>query len=307
LYLGLAVLTILSTTLAGVQWLNLNPFELDNIARGIPYSLAVCFILLSHEMGHYFAARLHKIETTFPFFIPFPAFLMGGLLSFGTFGAVIRIKSVVSSRKALFDIGAAGPIAGFAASLAVLILGYHFLPPITYLHQIHPDYARMDTLPSGGLTFGTPLVMLVLQKTIPQAGAFTPPMNEIYHYPLLCAGWFGMFLTALNLLPVGQLDGGHIAAALGRKKAQPVGIAVVILLALMGILGMAPYIGIDLDLGWPGWLLWAIVLSLMTWRLPRGRDFAADEIKMNPTRTAIAIVCMFIFLSTFAISPLAFK
>jgi membrane-associated protease RseP (regulator of RpoE activity) len=307
LYLGLAFLTILSTALAGVQWLNLNPFELGNLLRGIPYSLAVCFILLSHEMGHYVAARLHRIETTFPFFIPFPAFLMGGLLSFGTLGAVIRIKSVVPTRKALFDIGAAGPIAGFVASVTILIMGYHSLPSISYLYEIHPEYARMEHLPQGGLTFGTPLVVLLIQKAIPGIDTFVPPMNEIYHYPLLCAGWFGMFLTALNLLPVGQLDGGHIATALGGRKARTLGIGVIILLAIVGILGIAPFVGIDCHLGWPGWLLWAVVLSLMMWRFSPGRDQAPDGVKMNPIRIAIAIACTIIFVLTFALSPLSFE
>jgi membrane-associated protease RseP (regulator of RpoE activity) len=307
LYPGLAVLTLLSTALAGVQWLNLNPFELENLARGIPYALAVCFILLSHEMGHYIAARVHGVETTFPLFLPFPAFLVGGMLSFGTLGAVIRIKSVVPSRKALFDIGVAGPIAGFAASLVVLVAGYQFLPPISFLHEIHPDYTQMDQVPQGGLTFGTPLVVFLAQKIIPGTNAFVPPMNEIYHYPLLCGGWFGMLLTALNLLPVGQLDGGHIATAVAGKTARRLGGIVVVVLASFGILGIAPYIGIDWHLGWPGWLVWAAILRVMIWRLPPGKNPATDEAKIDRLRIAIAIACVAVFLMTFTLSPVSIE
>jgi len=149
IYIGAFILTFLTTTLAGVQWLNKSPFELAYFSSGLPYSIALLFVLLAHEMGHYIAARVHKVDTTYPFFIPFPAFY--GFGPFGTLGAVIKIRQRVPGKKALFDIASAGPIAGFIASLAVLVMGFIHLPGKEYLFTIHPEYAQLSELPTGGL------------------------------------------------------------------------------------------------------------------------------------------------------------
>jgi membrane-associated protease RseP (regulator of RpoE activity) len=306
LHVGLFLLTLVTTMLAGVQWLNLDALELGNIARGIPYALAVCAILSAHEAGHYFAARRHGVKTTLPYFLPFPAILIEGLLTFGTLGAVIRIRSHVDSRRTLFDIGVSGPIAGFVASLAVLIAGYATLPSFDYLLAIHPEYARMDHLPAGGLTFGTPLILHVVRGIVPMNHAFIPPMNEVYHYPLLCAGWFGMFLTAMNLLPVGQLDGGHIARALLGKNVQRLEQLVLILLVTLGILGIFDEIGFNLHCGWPGWLFWAAILAFLVRRSRKQEDVNADEIALDNPRRLIAITCALILVFTFSFSPFSF-
>jgi membrane-associated protease RseP (regulator of RpoE activity) len=303
LHVALLVLTFVTTTLAGVQWLNIDPFELGNISRGLPFSLCVCSILLAHEMGHYVAARIHHVDTTLPFFIPFPGFLLDGLLSFGTMGAVIRIRSHIDSRKILFDIGAAGPIAGFVVSLAILIAGYLTLPSIDYLYSIHPEYARMDHLPTGGLTFGTPLLFLLLQKIVPASTAFVPPMNEIYHYPLLCSGWFGMFLTSMNLLPVGQLDGGHIAKAVMGQAARKLEIVVFSLLLVLGLAGVVSLFGENLHFGWPGWLLWAAILLYL---MIRSRQVAAPadrSLGAGTFRYQITLLCALILILSFSLSP----
>ena len=156
LHVILFSLTFVTTVFAGVQWLNLNPYELADVKRGIPYGVAVCFILLTHEFGHYFAARAHKVDATLPYFLPFPSFMLGGVFPFGTLGAVIRLRSSIDSRRALFDIGASGPIAGFVASVLCLLYGFTTLPTIDYLYSIHPEYVGMPSIPKGGLTFGAP-------------------------------------------------------------------------------------------------------------------------------------------------------
>ncbi len=299
----LLVLTFVTTTFAGVQWLNLNPYELVNIWRGLPYAIAVCIILLVHELGHYSAARFHKIDATLPYFLPFPSFLFGGIFPFGTLGALIRIKSRIDSRRALFDVGASGPIAGFVASSISLIYGFRTLPPIEYLYAIHPEYARMASLPKGGLTFGTPLLYSLFGKLVTGRGDFIPPMNEIYHYPFLCAGWFGLFVTAMNLIPVGQLDGGHIALSVLGTKSHKIGKVFLVLLSLLGILGFVPLLGLESGFGWPGWLLWALVLSLFLRRSGFRESGIFDSAQIGIGRKATALACLLVFVLCFSIAP----
>jgi membrane-associated protease RseP (regulator of RpoE activity) len=305
IHLFLFILTFVTTVFAGVQWLNLNPYELANIERGIPYAIAVCTILLAHELGHYIAARYHSIDATFPFFLPFPSFLLGGLFPFGTLGALIRIKSPIVSRRALFDVGASGPIAGVVASLAFLFYGFSSLPTVDYLYAIHPEYARMASLPKGGLTFGAPLAYSSFGKILAGSGAFIPPMNEIYHYPFLCAGWFGLFVTAMNLIPIGQLDGGHISAAVFGDRSRKIGIVFLILLSVLGILGFAPLLGLESGFGWPGWLLWALVLALFLRRSGLEASGISSSTHLGFGRKAVALVCLLVFLLSFSIAPFA--
>ena len=139
-HLSLFFATFVTVTLAGVQWLNKDPFELANLPYGLEYGCLILLFLSAHEFGHYFAARAHKVETTLPYFLPFPAFL--GIAPFGTFGAVIKVKSGLDSRRALFDIGAAGPISGFVVCIVMLVIGFRTLPPF----HISRRYTR-TTLP----------------------------------------------------------------------------------------------------------------------------------------------------------------
>lgn len=126
LNLVLFLVTFFTTTVAGVQWVGKDPFELRNVLYGLPYSVAILFVLGVHEFGHYFAARHHRVDVTLPYFLPFPPAPF--FLNFGTLGALIRTRAVVPSRKAMFDIGVAGPLAGFAACMIVLIFGFLTLP-----------------------------------------------------------------------------------------------------------------------------------------------------------------------------------
>ncbi len=303
----LFVVTFCTAVLAGVQWLNLNPLELTNFHSGITYALLLMTVLTAHEMGHYIAARLHGVAATLPFFIPFPSFIAFGLVPpFGTLGAVIRLKEPVTTRKALFDIGSAGPIAGFIASFAILAIGFMTLPGIEYLHTIHPEYARMTSIPVGGWMFGKPLVYAFCEANFAPAGAFLPPMNEIYHYPFLCVGWFGMLVTALNLIPVGQLDGGHISSSMFGGKSRWVSGAALVALVVLGVAGFLPLFGIDVEFGYSGWLFWAIVLITME-RVFRLRRLPLDDgTELDPLRMLVGWACFIIFLVSISLVPFAF-
>jgi len=217
LHILLFLLTFMTTMIAGAQWAMKNYYDVSNWHYGITYAVLIMTFLLSHEMGHYFASRNHKVDASLPYFLPVP---FPELMLFGTFGAVIATRSPIPNRKALFDIGAAGPIAGFIVSLAFLIIGLLTLPPKEFIYTIHPEYLIQygGEVPNTGLTFGNTLLYSLLTKYFANPNGWLPPMNEIYHYPFLCVGWFGLFVTILNLLPFGQLDGGHILYAMFGSK-----------------------------------------------------------------------------------------
>jgi membrane-associated protease RseP (regulator of RpoE activity) len=203
--------------IAGTGWAGKNFFDIANWHFGITYSILILTFLAAHEFGHYFTARHYGVAATLPYFIPMPLPIQP---NFGTFGAVIKTRSPIPSRKALFDIGAAGPIAGFIVCVSYLIYGLSTLPPIDYIYQIHPEYLSQfgGKIPPVSLHFGDTLLYTIMSEIFANPDGFLPPMNEIYHYPFLCVGWFGLFVTALNMLPIGQLDGGHITFAMFGKK-----------------------------------------------------------------------------------------
>jgi len=293
---SLFLATFFTCTFAGVQWLNKDSLELANFPAGFGYSLLLILFLASHEFGHYIAARMYGISVTLPFFIPIPHFLN----PFGTMGAVIRIRSPFPSRRSLFDVGIAGPIAGFIVTLIVLLIGFINLPGKEYLYSIHPEYARMAEIPSGGFTFGSSLLFWFLCKIFASHG-FVPPMNEIYHYPLLCVGWFGMFVTAMNLLPVGQLDGGHVVyALLGPDAQHKVARVTFVLLVLLGLTGIIPAFGSSRQLGTLGWLVWAGIL-LFVIRLDHPQLMFPDE--LSPSRRFLGWLSIAIFILSFPPIP----
>ena len=258
IHLYLFILTFQTTIVAGAGWQFglADPYSFESYKAVLPYSLSLLFVLGCHEFGHYFAAKYHKVKVTLPYFIPFP-FL------FGTMGAVIRTKSAILHNKALFDIGIYGPICGFVASVAVLIYGFTHLPGIEYLLAIHPDYYSPEYAENEPiLKFGKPFLLIVLQSLFTNPEQFVPPMSEIYHYPFLCAGWFGLFITAMNMIPVGQLDGGHIVYSMfGRHNHLKIGIISIVILIILGSAGIVDIQrGWPTEFGWPGWLVWAGVL-----------------------------------------------
>jgi membrane-associated protease RseP (regulator of RpoE activity) len=259
----------------------------------------ILFVLSCHEFGHYFAAKIHKVKVTLPYYIPFPFLFLN---PFGTMGAVIRMKSPSRTRKALFDIGIAGPVAGFVASLAILIYGMTHLPPFEYIYKIHPEYQAAG-IPTEGFSFGPTLMYWGLGKLLTSSpDVFMPPMNEMYHYPFLCVGWFGLLVTALNLLPVGQLDGGHITyALLGNKHKIVARIFFAIVLGL-GFVGLLPFFGVNLfaEYGLFNWLVWAMLIFFV---IKVDHPPINDPEPLGLGRTIWGLFALFMFISSFTPAP----
>jgi len=218
-----------SIPLFPVEWMWEAPARL---MHGLPFSLALMFILLAHEMGHYLYARHYRVYATPPFFIPFPSLI-------GTLGAFIRIKGPIPTRTALFDIGIAGPIAGFIPSCAAVLAGLSLSHPLMFI-------GPLDNEPGFPAAFYLAARLLRLDV----------PVTSLSLHPIAVAGWVGMFATALNLLPGGQLDGGHILFSVFPKLHRWVSLAVVV-----ALIPLAKYC-------WIGWLLWAVVLWLTSHHPP---------------------------------------
>lgn len=216
---------------------------------GMRYAVPLLAFLTVHEFGHYIAARRHRINTSLPYYIPFP---FNGI---GNFGAVISIREAIPSTRKLFDVGVSGPLAGFVVALGVLLYGFATLPPPEYLLDLPGHEAlkahiqQHGTFPSSPPDPGGGAMVIVVGQTplfwlLSQFFANVPPMYEMYHYPVLFAGWLGLFFTALNLLPVGQLDGGHVLyALLGRRWHRLLARGFVLLLLLSGGIGFVEAVG----------------------------------------------------------------
>lgn len=296
LHFGLFLITFFTTTVAGVFWLNMNGFDLTNFWYGVPYSLSILAMLAAHEFGHYYAAKYHGVTTTLPYFIPIPPFLFN---PFGTMGAVIRIRSPILTKRALFDIGIAGPLAGLAVTLAVLLYGIITLPGKEYLYALHPEYALLTEIPKTGLTFGDSLLTLGIRMFVSEY-TFFPPMNEIYHYPFLCVGWFGLFVTALNLIPIGQLDGGHILFAIIGKGQGIIARIFLTILVLIGLAGFLPFIGLDIQPGTIGWLLLALILVFL---VKVDHPPVPDDSELDAPRKKLGWATFAFFVTSFAPVP----
>lgn len=227
--LTLFIITIITTTHAGSEWtygksLWFGEYTWEDFKSGLAYSIPFLLILTVHEFGHYFTARWHKVRTTLPYYIPFPPFP----LSIGTMGAVIRIKQRVKTTLQHFDIGVAGPLAGFVIAIGVIWYGFATLPPKDYIFEIHPEYEAYgldyedkvyeqmpDSIPS--MRLGNNLTFMFFEHYVADPERL-PNRHEMMHYPFLFAGFLALFFTALNLLPIGQLDGGHVIYGLFGKK-----------------------------------------------------------------------------------------
>ncbi|MDP4229339.1 MAG: site-2 protease family protein [Bacteroidota bacterium] len=317
LHLILFILTLYTTTLAGVAWSGHDPFELTNFSFGLEYALLLLLFLSAHEFGHFIAARIHGVDVTLPYYIPFPGTMMGIMPNFGTFGAVIRTRQRIPSRSIIFDIGVAGPIAGFIVCIIILAIGFATLPGIEYLQAIHPGYPLMQAPPGGELTFGKTILYSLMEKVFANHSGYIPPMSEMYHYPMLCVGWFGLFVTALNLLPVGQLDGGHLMYGLFPKSIHRIiGIVTVSILAALSI----PELVISLAgdslpsafkwleaIAVPGgssWIFWVImIVFVIKFRHPA----AVDESPMDLKRIVIGVLTILIFVLSFTPSPIVLE
>lgn len=302
-HLLLFLITFVTTVIAGTEWATgtNGPYDLSSLLIGLPYSLSALFILATHEFGHYFAARFHKVKATLPYFIPIPP--IPQFFNFGTMGAVIKTKSEIPTNKAMFDIGVAGPIAGFIASLIVLIYGFTHLPSVDYILAIHPDYFQpeygKDTIT---LQFGNNLLFVFLQNLLTESGDFIPPMTEVYHYPYLMTGWFGLLITSMNMIPVGQLDGGHIVYSMfGSKIQEAVASVSLIALVALGSSGVIDsLLELNIGFGWSGWIFWAIILFLIIKvKHPPVRNFS----ELDANRKMIGYLSLFILFISFAPTP----
>ncbi len=293
LHIFLFLLTLFTTTFAGVAWLNIDPYNLDNFHNGLPYSILLLSVLTFHEFGHYFAAKYHGVKATLPYYIPF--------VGFGTLGAVIRIRSVIPNKKILFDIGIAGPIAGFIVAFGVLVYGMLTLPGIEYLYDIHPEYRDMAEIPESNLIFGQTLMLWLMKNLLVSPDAFFPPMGEIYHYPYLTVGWFGMLVTAINLLPVGQLDGGHISYAMFGDKHIYIARTILGILLILGIMGLLPFFGIPVPIGWTGWLVFS---GFMYFIIKLRHPPVPDPTPLDPVRKRIGWSAYFMLVLCFSPSPI---
>jgi membrane-associated protease RseP (regulator of RpoE activity) len=231
----LFVATFITTTLAGAEWtygrtVFYGGLTWNDFFDGMHFSVPFLLILTVHEFGHYFTALHHKVKTSLPYYIPIPPIPLP--FSIGTMGAVIRLRSKVYSKKQNFDIGIAGPLAGFVMALIVLVYGFTTLPPAEHIYKIHPqyqalglNYADQAYQPKKGLvdvTIGKNLIFLFFEQTLADPSRMPNP-HEIMHYPYLLAGFLALVFTFLNLMPIGQLDGGHILyGLLGFKKHKMV-------------------------------------------------------------------------------------
>ena len=236
--LGLFGATVFTTLWAGAYQVNTEPglgaWELlvrypGRLLDGWPFAATLLGILVTHEFGHFYLSYLHRVPASLPLFIPGPPQFIG------TFGAVIRMRSPIMNRRALFDIGVAGPIAGFIVAVFALIVG---LSHSTVVPRIGLY----------GLQLGEPLL---LQFFAWLTFGPIPDTHDILLHPIAFAAWFGFFITALNLIPIGQLDGGHVAYALFGYRQRTLAFTMIPILLVLGLWG------------WPGWIVWVVLAGLV--------------------------------------------
>ena len=260
----LFVITFVTTTLAGAEWTYgksiYGPFTWQDFFSGMHFSIPFLLILTVHEFGHYFTAMHHKVKSSLPYYIPIPPLP----LSIGTMGAVIRLRSKVYSTIQNFDIGIAGPLAGFVMAIIILVYGFINLPPAEYIFQIHPeyekyglDYAQHVYQSQNGIDIlvGKNLLFLFFEHTLADP-ARMPNVHELIHYPYLFAGFLALIFTSLNLLPIGQLDGGHVLYGLVGYKIHKI-------VASVFFVGFVFYAGLGLEYIRPN-----LPLSDLQWSIP---------------------------------------
>lgn len=247
----------------------------DPVLRGwgLRFALPTLFILLCHELGHYVVCRRHGLPATPPYFVPAP-------LGLGTFGAFIRIRGPIRTRRQLLEVGVSGPLAGFAALLPILIYGVAASTPVALGPAAAADAAGLQLfMPGDGLLMAG--LTRLFHGALP-AGTILNP------HPFLLAGWVGLFATMLNLLPLGQLDGGHILyAAIGRRQLR---------LALPLWIGLAVA-----GWFWPGWWLWCAIVLVIGLRHPPLHD---ESTPLDPFRRGLALAAALLFALTFMPVPI---
>ena len=276
--LGLFAVTIFTTLWAGAYQVNTESVSgawdflvryPGNLLDGWPFAGTLLGILVTHEYGHFYLSRVHRVPASLPLFIPGPPQFIG------TFGAVIRMRSPIMNRRALFDIGVAGPIAGFIVAVPALLVGL--------------SYSKVEpTMGLYGLQLGEPLLLQFF------AWLMFGPLPETYDivlHPVAFAAWFGFFITVLNLMPIGQLDGGHVAYALFGRRQRTLALATIPILLILGLWG------------WPGWILWAVLAGLVGISHPPVIDPATE---LGRGRIWVGWGALAIFLVSFSPVPFYF-
>jgi membrane-associated protease RseP (regulator of RpoE activity) len=246
----------------------------SRLLLGIPFACTLMLILLAHEMGHYLYCKHYGVYATLPFFIPAPTLI-------GTLGAFIRIRSPIRSRTALFDIGIAGPIAGFLVASVVLFISLGLSKPAT------------AAAPASDIELGYPLIFYLAHRLIasgaPAHSIAALPLTRVYLHPTAVAAWVGMFATALNLLPGGQLDGGHIVFSLAPRAHKFISRVTILILIPMAVYS------------WAGWLIWAILLEISSFRHPQ----VADWPRVSGARAWLALFGLIMLILTLTPAPFA--
>ena len=267
----LFVMTVLSVVFIGA--LNEGVDLLRNpagIVAGFPFAGTLLLILGTHEFGHYFAARHHRVAVTLPYFIPMPFSFVG------TFGAFIQLRSPVRTRNQLLDIGVAGPLSGLIVTLPLLIYGLSISP-------VRPLPPEGGYIMEGNSLLYLGAKYLVHGEILPGTG------RDVMLHPIAFAAWFGVLVTAFNLFPIGQLDGGHVLFALLGERARYVGFALVGTLFLMGLLL------------WEGWIVWAILVFLLGIAHPPPLN---DLVPLDARRKVLGVIVLLIFALVFVPVPL---
>ncbi|UCE17834.1 MAG: site-2 protease family protein [Gemmatimonadota bacterium] len=271
LNLILFLATVVTTLFAGTLMAGYNPLTDPRLLyRGIPFSFSLIFILGIHEMGHYFASKRCGVKTTLPYFIPVPPpFFLG------TLGAFIKIKSRIFDRKGLMDIGAAGPLSGFVVSVVIILIGLKLSRVVD-----------VGEIGAGSLQLGESLLFSFLSKI---AVGPVAANHDILLHPIAFAGWLGLFVTVLNLIPIGQFDGGPIAyALLGNNHRYLSGIF---------FLGLVP-MGFFL---WPGWFVWIMFGAIVGLKHPPPTD---DRTPLDSKRKIVGLITLIIFILCFIPTPI---
>jgi membrane-associated protease RseP (regulator of RpoE activity) len=277
-------LTAVSTFAVGLGW-SLSYVHADALAADTPpaltaqalrdprvlglsafYVLVLLAILLAHEFGHYLTCRRYGISATLPFFIPAPSLI-------GTMGAFIRIRSPITRRQQLFDIGAAGPLAGFILALPALVWGLAHSRVVSAIP------------PGGAIVFGEPLLLKAIGSVLFRG---IGPDKDIILHPVAFAGWVGILVTALNLIPLGQLDGGHIIYAVFGPRARRISVFFLAAFVVMSVLF------------WVGWIVWALLILVLGLQHPKLME---EESRLSASRKAFAIIILVIFILSFIPDP----
>ena len=298
LHIALFLATAYTTTFAGMLMspdLSSAPppdewalfFDLRYLAYGLPFSATLLAILGIHEMGHYIASRRWGVRASLPFFIPFPSMI-------GTLGAVIKLRSRIPNRRALMDIGAAGPLAGFVVAVVALWIGLSM-----------SEVVATRTLPAGSISLGDSLLSAWMGQWV--VGQL-PDGYDVMLHPVAFAGWLGLFVTVLNLLPMGQFDGGHIIYAMFGSRHKLISRLTIVGLGVFWALG-PPYDWLHApamftawhESRWPGWLIWIFMALLMGRRHPSPEN---PFVELDPSRRWIGYVSLAIFVLCFIPDPI---